>query len=214
MLHAADHGDGDVVQGADKVWQQDAEQGIGPSDQVVRELEIFLAGSCAHKTWAKIVDASEAEPGERIFSSPFDARPHDPSFFCAVSMSAGDIAENHLRIEAGEHAGEMQGDVVGDVGVVGFAHSDGTDAGAEEAGVITGQLIADVVQVHKIADNTFFQFGMLQSVWFAADEEDARDCGMFEAGEQDAFADHSGGAGDDDVEVGGVWTHGCRIAVL
>ena len=108
----------------------------------------------------------------------------------------------------------MQRDVVGDVGIVGFTHPCGADSGAEEAGIVAGQLTANVVQVEKIGNDTFLQLWMLQPILFATDEEHLRNRGMFEAGEQHAFAHHASGAGDDDVEVGGVWAHGCRIAGL
>ena len=56
--------------------------------------------------------------------------------------------------------------------------------------------------MHKIAGQ------YILSIWGAACRYGLRltrrtlaIAGLFEAGEQDAFADHAGGAGDDDVEV-------------
>jgi hypothetical protein len=41
-----------------------------------------------------------------------------------------------------------------------------------------------------------------------------RNCGVFEAGKQNAFAHHAGGTGDDDVELGWVCAHGFMVAGL
>ena len=48
-LHAADHGDADIVQGADLVWQHHVEQRMGPANQLVIGLDVSLAGSGPHK---------------------------------------------------------------------------------------------------------------------------------------------------------------------
>ena len=117
-----------------------------------------------------------------------------------LSVCAGDEAEGHLRVEGEECCGEVQRDVVGDVGVVGLGHADGADAGAVEAGIVAGELRGDLVEVHEVGDEELSELGVLEREVFAVDDEHLLDVGMLKGGEEDAFADHAGGSGEDDFE--------------
>jgi len=155
-LGGVDHGEGDVAEGADEVWGDGAEDGVEPGEEEVVAFDVLLTGCGLHEAGAEVVGCVEGQAGECVFGAAFDASPHGAALFGAVGAGAGDVDEGHLWIECGEGLGEVQCGVVGDVGVVGFAEADGADAGAEEAGVVAGELAGDLAEIHEIGRDGLF----------------------------------------------------------
>lgn len=205
--HAVDHGEPDVAQGADVVGKEKAHGLVNPAERVVIPFEVLLSMCRFHEAGAEVVNPFEAHVHEGVFSAAFYASPHDAAFFGAVGEGSGDVDEDHLRVERCERAGEVCSDVISDASVVGFAHSGRAYAGAEEAGVISGEPGEGCIEVKEVGDDQLGEFGMGRTaVRATVCDEHPLDHRVFEAFEEDPLADHSGCASDDDFQ-----THSCRL---
>ena len=87
----------------------------------------------------------------RAFSVlPFTRAHMTLPFFRAVGEAAGhEVRKSSADSGRPGFCGEMDGDVVSDVRVIGFAHPSGTDPRAIEAGIVTGQLIGEPIQMEE-----------------------------------------------------------------
>lgn len=200
MLHGADHGEGDLAESADAIGGDGAHEGIEPSEKFVGREDVALAGRGPHEAGAEVVDVSESGLQESVLGAAFDARPHRAAFLGRVSEGAGDIDKGHAGIEGREGAREVEGEVEGEVGIVRLVHAKRADTGAEEACVVAGQFVPDRVEREEVGDEKLVQFGMAMAAGAAADGENFVDGGVREALEEDAFAYHAGGSGENDFQ--------------
>jgi len=138
---------------------------------------------------------------ERIFGGAFHARPHGAAFFGAIGAHAGDVDEGHRGIEACEKACSGEGDIEGDVAVVGFLHSHGGDAQAEEAGVDLRPVFFEGREIEEVGYDEFAELGVGLRGGLAHHGGDGGDVGTEEAFAQDALADHSGCAEEKYVHI-------------
>jgi hypothetical protein len=93
---------------------------------------------------------------------------------------------------------------VRDAGVLGFGHTGGGDADAEEAGVEAGEIGLDGGVVEEIAVNEFSQLGVALAGWIADDGEDLLDFGVEKAFAQNSLAYHAGCAEKNYVHLFGL----------
>src|SRR5258706_12623260 len=102
--------------------------------------------------------ALEREPQQRVLGFPFDARPHGPPTFRAVSTFARNITEREPA--SGRRCQRRRGgkrEVVRQLVVLALAQSDGRDAQTVEARIEVGECRLEVpevgeVRVHDLTD--------------------------------------------------------------
>ena len=120
-------------------------------------------------------------------------------FSVAVCTGAGNVDENHFRIQARKSFRGGDGDAVGDVCVGFFRHAGGGDAEAEEAGVEAGELRFDRRIIPKIGVDDLAQLGISLAGGGAADRHNQLHVGIEKTFAQDALADHARCAEKQDV---------------
>lgn len=176
------------------------EEGFGDHEESAIELGArgFAVGGF-DEAGAEHVCGGEGHAQEGVLGSAFDARPHHAAFFGAVGAGAGDVDEDHFRIQAGESLGGGDGDAVGYAFVGVFRHAGGGYAEAEEAGVEIGEFFFDGGIVRQILEDDLAQFGILLSCGCAAYRRDHLHVGIEETFAEDALAHHAGCAEEQDV---------------
>src|SRR5262249_40072321 len=129
----------------------------------------------------------------------------------AIGSGAGNVDEGHLGIQAAQGLRGGQRDVVGHPAIVLLRHSSGGDTEAEKAGVEGGELWLDGLIIGEIAVNDFAEFWTLGAAWGAANGLHDAHVGIGQALAENALADHSRCAEDEDVHYrlalrdGDVW---------
>src|SRR6185312_8326101 len=106
-----------------------------------------------------------------------------------------------------EGLGEAQRGFVGELVVEDLGHAAGGDASAEETRIVSAKVVGEAVDVEKIGDDQLAELGVPLGRGAAIDHEHVLDGGAVEALEEHAFADHTGGAGENDPEV--IWYRHC-----
>lgn len=195
-----DHGAANLAHGADMIRRQQMQDGVEAADDFVVAMDVALAGSRTHEARAEVVSVIEAAAEERVFGVSLDASPHDAAFLRTVCEGSGNVDESHVRIHGAEGCREAEGSVVRELTVEGFAHPPGADSGAEETGVVPAKLAPEWIETEEVGHDEFAELWVTQRRRAAVDHQRLSDGGVLEAFEEYAFADHAGGAGDNDFE--------------
>ncbi len=99
-----------------------------------------------------------------VFGFAFYAGPHGAAFLGAVGAGAGYIDERHAGVVPNQRSSHMQREGVRYLGVVGFLHTDRRYTQAEEAGVVSLELVFYGRQVIEITVNNFLSLGCVMPV--------------------------------------------------
>ncbi len=130
-----------------------------------------------------------------VFSPSLYPRPHAAPLLRAVRPRAGYIYEGHTGVN--DRFGKMHGQVVGNAGVLFFAHANGRHTQAKETGIVALQLLLNGSEVVKVFMYEFFQFGVLHTYWLAVHQQHFRYARMLQALQQNTFAHHARSACND-----------------
>ncbi len=142
----------------------------------------------------KQVHRLERQAQQGVFGLALDPRPHRLARLGAVGAGAGHIDKGHLRIEPRQGAGGDQGEVIGEVGVLGFIHARRRHAEAEEACIKALQQVFQRLEVQHVAVQHLVQLAVFLGQRRAAHGDHFLHVSGQQALAQHALADHAGGA--------------------
>jgi len=112
--------------------------------------------------------------------------------FAAISACARDIAKGRGWIQLRQQLRDVQGEIVGNVPILIFAHADGRYTQAKEARVESRQLLFYGLQIEEISMNDFAQLGVRHATGLAIDHQNLHYLGVLQTLEQDTLPDHAG----------------------